>query len=130
MQLEATGTTHKTALGTAVVTGLMPAAATRLRGMPRINLGHRQAAFLRFVREKRGKLCKRPAMQAPFGLRLSFRTDALAHIGQIFEDQCAARRGALGKLFRQGMIAVTPKTGLLVPEMSQVTLGALGPTAL
>ena len=34
MQLEATGTTHKTALGTTVVTGLMPAAVTGLRGRP------------------------------------------------------------------------------------------------
>src|SRR5438874_2072012 len=130
MQFEATGTTHKTALRTTVVTGLMPAAATRLRGMPRVHPGHRQAAFLRFVHEKRGQLGKRPAMQASFGLRVPLGTEALANIGQIFENQCAARRGALGELFRQDMIAVTPKAGLLVPEMAQVTLRALCPAVL
>ena len=130
MQLEATGTTHKTALGTTVVTGLMPAAATGLRGMPRVHPGHRQAAFLRFVREKRGELRKRPAMQAPFGLCLPFGTDALAYIRQVFEDQCATRGGSLDKLLRQDMITVTPKASLGMPEVAQVPLGAFGAALL
>ena len=125
MQLEATGTTHKTALGTAIGTGLMPAAATRLRGMPRVHLGHHHPAFLRFVREKRGQLRKRPAMHAALGLRLPFGTHPLANIGQVFEYQGPPRGHRPSKLLRQDMIAVASKARLGMSEIPQVALGTL-----
>jgi hypothetical protein len=52
MQLEATGTTDKTATRTAVVAGGMPTAATGLRGMSRVNRNHRATPSLGFLFDK------------------------------------------------------------------------------
>src|SRR5215212_1453588 len=67
MQLEATGTTDKTATGSAVVAGGMPTAATGLRGMSRVNRNHRTTPSLGFVRDKGFELGKRPAMNTALG---------------------------------------------------------------
>ena len=122
MQLEATGTTHKPALRTAIVTGLMPAAATGLRGMPRVHLGHRQSAFFRFVREEREQLRKRPTMQAALRSRFALGPQPLANIGKIFEDQCATRASTRNELLRQDVVTIPAKPGLFVPEVAQVLL--------
>ena len=117
MQLKATGTTDKAAPGAPVVAGLMPTAATRLRGMSRVHRDHHTAALLCLVREQGSEVSKRPAMQAPSDGGLAFSLRPLADIGEVFEDQGTPRSNAPGELFRQDVVTVTPKAGLSIPEV-------------
>ena len=130
MQLEATSTTHKATLRTAIVPSGVMTLRALLRGMPGVNPSHRQSAFLCLVRDERKELGERPAVHTAFGCGLAFGPHALADVGEIFENQRASRGGSLDELLRQDVITVTPKSGLLAPQMPQVSLGTLAATGL
>lgn len=130
MQLEATSTTHKATLGTAIVPSGVMTLGALLRGVPGVNPSHRQSAFLCLVRDERKELGERPAMHTAFGCSLAFGLHALADVSEVFEDQCPARSSRLDKLSGQNVVAVAPKASLLASEMSQVTFGTLAPTGL
>jgi hypothetical protein len=130
MQFNTTRTTHKATLRTPVVPGRVPASRTSLRGMPGIHPSHRQAAFFRLVREAGKELSTQPSMHTALRRRLPPSTQTLADVGEIFEDQCATRRSALGALLGQHMITVTPKPRLLMPAAAQVPFGALAAAGL
>ncbi len=125
MQFISTGTTHKTATGTAVVAGGMPTAATRLRGMSRIDRNHRTPPFLGFVRHKGFQLGERPRMHAaaPFGFALD--RCALPNVGQVFQHNRCARFDRCHDLLTEDMIGIPTKAGLFSAYPLQVPLGRL-----
>ena len=86
MQLEATGTTHKTATGTAVVAGSMPTAATHLRGMSRVNRNHRTTPIFGFVCDKGFQLRERPTMHAAAGFGFALDLRAPPNVLEVFQD--------------------------------------------
>jgi hypothetical protein len=125
MQFKATSTTHKPTPGTAVGAGGMPTAATRLRGMSRIDRNHRTTLFLGFVRDKGFQLRERPRVHtaAGFGFPPHFR--ALPNIGQVLQDDRCAWRCRLHNLFTQHVIAVPTKARLFSAHPFQMPLGRL-----
>lgn len=130
MQLEATGTTHKTTLGTAIVPSSVMTLRACLRGMPGVHPRHRQSAFFCLVREEKKELGKGPTMHTALCSCLALRPHALADVCKIFEHQRAARVGTHDELFGQNMVAVTSEAGLPALEVSQVTFGTFTATGL
>lgn len=130
MQLEATRPTHKATARTAVVAGLMPTAATGLRGMSRINCDHRTAPFFGFVRDKRADLRVRPTMHAARCLGFAPDRGATTDIGEVLKDNRCARLTRLDNLLTQDVIAILPKPCLLASQVSQVPFGRWGALAL
>src|SRR3990167_7349652 len=114
---------------TPVVAGLMPAAATRLRGMPRINRSHRATSLFCLVLNEGFQLRERPRVQ-PARLRTLPHLDAAPDLLQVFQDNGAAGRCGLHDLLAQHVVAVLAKPGLLVAHLLEVPLGALGAALL
>src|SRR5947208_1050405 len=77
--------TDEHALGTAVGASNMPAAATRLRGMPGIDPSHPTAPFLGLVPDKALELGKRPGVHPALGLRAPFGLHPLANVLEVFQ---------------------------------------------
>ena len=125
MQLDATGTTDKTATGSAVVAGGMPTAATGLRGMSRVNRNHRTTPSLGFVQGKGFELGKRPAMHAAAGFGALPDLRALPNVGQVFQHNRSARFDCRNDLLTQHMIVVAPEARLFPAYPLQVALGRL-----
>src|SRR5580765_4901443 len=121
MKFKTARTTHKATLGTAIVPGGMPTPGACLRGMSGINPSHRQSTFLCLVHEESKELGEGPAMHTALCGGVVLGSHALANVGQIFECQRPARWSSFGKLLRQDMIAVTPKTSLFSPQMTQMS---------
>ena len=125
MQREAAFPTPKQRPRPAVGTGRMPATATPLRGMPGIDPSHRTTLGFRLVRDEGFHLREGPAVQPALLLGLPLRLDAAANVGEVFEDDRAARRRGLDNLLAQDVIAIPTKAGLPVAHAAQVPLGAL-----
>jgi Family of unknown function (DUF5996) len=125
MQFIATGTTHKTAPGTAVVAGGLPTATTSLRGMSRIDRNHRTTPFLGFVLHKGFQLGERPRMHAAAGFGFALDRCTLPNVGQVFQHNHCARFDRCRDLFGEDVIVVATKAGLFSAYPLQVPLGRL-----
>lgn len=125
MQRVATGPTHKQVAGAAVVAGLIPAAATGLRGMPGVNPSHRTAALLSLVRDKALQLGERPAVDAAAGRGLAPDLRARTNVPQVLQHNCCAGQRGLHDLLRENVVTIAPEAGLFAPQPPQVSLGRL-----
>ncbi len=126
MQLESTLPTDKATARTAVVAGLVPTAATGLRGMPRIDRDHRTAPFFGFVLDKGTDLRKRPTVHPSGGFRLAANCSTAADVRQVLDDDSCSRSTGLHNLFTQYVITVLAKPGLLPSQVSQMAFGRRG----
>ena len=125
VQLEITRPTLEPRTRTAVVTGNVPAEATGLRGIPRINRRHRTTSTLSLIPYEGANLSKRPRMQASC-LHTVPLLDSRANVGQILQHNRPARRRSGDNLLTEYVITIPSKAGLLAPDAVQMPLGALG----
>src|SRR3990167_3362714 len=123
MQLEATRPTDEATARTAVVASLVPAAATGLRGMSRINRNHRATPFFGLVRDERTHLRKRPTMYSARRCRFALDLCTTTNVRQVLKSDGCPRLTGLHNLLTQDVIAVLAETRLLASEVSQVPFG-------
>src|SRR5439155_23981650 len=112
--------TNEYALRTAVGASNMPAAATRLRGMPGVNPSHRTTPFLGLVRDKALELSKRPGVHPAPGLGTPLGLHPLTNVFEVFQYDRAARLDGLNDLFGEHMITVAAEAPLSVAYTFQV----------
>src|SRR5215212_447716 len=127
MKLEAARSTLEPATRAAVITRDVSTRRTHLRGIPRVNPGHRHAPLFGLVLDKGSDLVERPAVNAPGLLAVAHR-DPLADVGQVLQDNRPARGRRLHDALREDVITVAPKASLRAPgqlEPAQSRLGAL-----
>src|SRR5262245_23483045 len=85
IQMIPTLPTLEHALGTAVVAGRVPSAATHLRGMPGVNPSHRTTPFLGLVPDKALELSKRPGVHSTLGCRAPSGLHPFANVFEVFQ---------------------------------------------
>src|SRR5262249_44325268 len=122
--------TNEYALGTAVGASNMPAAATRLRGMPGIDPSHRTTPFLGLVRDKAPELGERPGVHPALGFAAPFGFHPLANVLEVFQNDRRAGRDRLNDLLGEHMIAVTAEAPLPTPYALEMPFGATCPFLL
>jgi hypothetical protein len=124
MQLEATSSAPEPSTRASVVAGDVPAATTRLRGMPGIDPDHRTAALLCLVLDERTKLVKAPAMKTP-GLLSFTHLGSHSDVLQVFDDDRGTGTHSSNDLLRDDVITISTKSSLLAPQFPQMTLSGL-----
>lgn len=98
-------------------------------GVARIDFDHGDANAAGLVFYKLPKLGERPGMQAS-ALRAAG-LNATANVGQVFDPNRAARAFSLGnEHFRNNVVGVVAKAGLLAREFLQPALGCFGAALL
>ena len=107
--MKSTLPTHEYALGTAVGAGTMPTAATRLRGMSRINRNHPTTSFLGLVPNKALELSERSGVHTALGRRAPLGLHPLANVLEVFQNNRRAWLGRLNDLLAEDMIGILPK---------------------
>jgi hypothetical protein len=112
--------TNEYALGTAVGASNMPAAATRLRGMPGVDPSYRTTPFLGLVRNKALELGERPGVHPTLGFGTPFGLHPLANVLEVFQDNRSARLDRLNDLLGEHMIAVAAKAPLSVAHPFEI----------
>src|SRR5262245_15418598 len=98
----------------------MPAAATHLRGMSRVNRNHRTAAFLSFVPDLHLEALSRPRMHPAFGSGAPFGLHPLANVFEVFQHDRRSWIGSRDDLLTEHMIGILPKprsATLQLPQM-------------
>lgn len=120
----------KQTLRATIIARLMPTPATRLRGVPRVNLDHGDPLRLRLVLYKAVELRKAPPVQPSFVLGLLVRASAhlggLSDSGEVFQHDGTARGGVLDDAFREDVIVIFAAPKLLARQLAQVSLSASG----
>src|SRR5205085_11144137 len=117
----ATVTTQEETLRTTVVTSLMSTFATGLGRVSRVDFHDLDTSFLCFVEDEAIQLSKAPPVKT--SLRVSFLAFAIANlrgcsnVGEIFQNESAARSGMLNNSLREDVIAIPVESHLLAGEV-------------
>jgi hypothetical protein len=129
VQTVATFTTEEKRLRTAILTSLMLAGRTPLRGVPRVNFDHSNPTSLSLVAQEAVELGKAPGMHTALSFAWLVR-DTLANIGQVLKHQGTAWGSRLHNAFGKNMVVVSslPKqfpTQLLEMPLSRASAFSL-----
>src|SRR6266576_262220 len=123
-------TAEEEALRTAIGTVSMPTTRAGLTGMPGVNLGHLDTAFLCLVHGKIVQLGKCPAVQLPLVLDIlvllaSAHMRRLTNIGEVLKDEGSSWRGVLNEAFGENMICVPAESPLLARQLLEMSFRRL-----
>src|SRR6266508_2441222 len=112
------------ALRAAVVAGGMPAAATRLRGMSRIDRDHRTTPFFSLVLDLGFEACKRPRVHPALDLGAPSRLHPLANVFEVFQHDRRSRLGSSDDLLTEDMIGIPSEPRPAAFGLAQMAFGA------
>ena len=101
--------TNECALRTTVVAGTMPAAATPLRSMSRIDRDHRTTPLFGLVLNFRLEAGEWPRVYPALGFRAPFGLHPCANLLEVFHYDRAAWLGSPHDLLAQDVIGIPPK---------------------
>src|SRR5262245_10224197 len=124
IEMIATLPTNENTLRTAVVAGGMPAAATSLRGMSRIDRNHRTTPFEGLVLDFRFEGGKRPRVHPALGCGAPLRLHPLTNIPEVFQNDRRARLGSSDDLLAEDVIGILAETSTTTFGLSQMSFGA------
>ena len=116
--------TNECALRTTVVAGTMPAAATPLRSMSRIDRDHRTTPFFGLVLDFGFEACKRPRMHAAFCLAAPPGLRSFADVFEVFQHDRCARLGRRHDLLTEDVVGIFSEAGAPTLQLPQMSFGA------
>jgi len=99
-------------IGTAVVAGDMPTAATGLRSVPGVNHGYHTTPFLGLVRDKTLELGERPGVHPALGRRSPLCLHPLSDVFEIFQHDRAPWLDSPLDLLTEHMVTITADRAL------------------
>ena len=126
----ATVTTQEETLRTTVGTVLVPATATSLRGVSRVNLDHLDTSLLCLVYQEAMELRETPIMESTLCFRILLHRGAFTNVRQVLKDNGTAGGNVLNDTLRKYMVVISSLAKQFPRELTQVAFCALCAFAL
>ncbi len=111
---------------TTVGTVLVPATATSLRGVSRVNLDHLDTSLLCLVYQEAMELRETPIMESTLCFRMLLHRGAFTNVRQVLKDNGTAGGSVLNETLRKYMVVISSLADLFFGETVSQRASASG----